>query len=180
MRTTHPITTTCGSFIALVIVITWLDFREVLLETVILANFLLTHRGQVTHICVSRLTTIGSDNGLSPSRRQAIIKSMMGYCSGLDIKHLVYIPVGHMVLKIYVPCKNFHEPSKYLYKPCKAYIYCWENNYMLRLKNHLPSRARNHKIFCALGQDLRARAWGHALMSSHVVNSNPRNKLVKS
>ena len=27
----------------------------------------------MTHICVSKLTTIGSDNGLSPSRRQAII-----------------------------------------------------------------------------------------------------------
>ena len=33
----------------------------------------LTHRGQVTHICVSKLTIIGSDNGLSPGRRQAII-----------------------------------------------------------------------------------------------------------
>ena len=28
----------------------------------------------MTHICVSKLTTIGSDNGLSPGRRQAIIK----------------------------------------------------------------------------------------------------------
>ena len=34
---------------------------------------ILTHWGQVTHICVSKLTIIGSDNGLSPSRRQAII-----------------------------------------------------------------------------------------------------------
>ena len=33
----------------------------------------LTHWGQVTHICVSKLTIIGSDNGLSPGRRQAII-----------------------------------------------------------------------------------------------------------
>ena len=75
---------------------------------------------------------------------------------GLDIKHLVYMPVGHMVLKIYVPCKNVHVPSQYLYKPCKAYSYCWENKYMPRLKNHLPSRACNHKILCALGQDLHA------------------------
>ena len=37
-------------------------------------NFhLLTHWGQVTHICVSKLTIIGSDNGLSPGQRQAII-----------------------------------------------------------------------------------------------------------
>ena len=33
----------------------------------------LTHWGQMTHICVSKLTIIGSDNGLSPGRRQAII-----------------------------------------------------------------------------------------------------------
>ena len=34
---------------------------------------MLTHWGRVTHICVSELTIIGSDNGLSPGRRQAII-----------------------------------------------------------------------------------------------------------
>ena len=33
----------------------------------------LTHWGLVMHICISKLTTIGSDNGLSPGRRQAII-----------------------------------------------------------------------------------------------------------
>ena len=33
----------------------------------------LTHWGRVTHLCVSKLTSIGSDNGLSPGRRQAII-----------------------------------------------------------------------------------------------------------
>ena len=32
----------------------------------------LTHWGRVTHTCVNKLTTIGSDNGLSPGRRQAI------------------------------------------------------------------------------------------------------------
>ena len=34
---------------------------------------ILTHWGRVTHICVSELIIIGSDNGLSPGRRQAII-----------------------------------------------------------------------------------------------------------
>ena len=33
----------------------------------------LTHWGQVTHIWIGKLTIIGSDNGLSPGRRQAII-----------------------------------------------------------------------------------------------------------
>ena len=38
----------------------------------------LTHWGRVTHICVSRVTTTGSDNGLSPGRRQAIIWTSAG------------------------------------------------------------------------------------------------------
>ena len=37
------------------------------------ASMSLTHWGRVTHICVSRLTITGSDNGLSPGRRQAIL-----------------------------------------------------------------------------------------------------------
>ena len=39
---------------------------------------MLTHWGRVTHICVSKLTIIGSDNGLSPDRRQAIIWTNAG------------------------------------------------------------------------------------------------------
>ena len=40
--------------------------------------FTLTHWGPVTHICVSDLTNIGSGNGLSPGRRQAIIWTNAG------------------------------------------------------------------------------------------------------
>ena len=39
---------------------------------------LLTHWGRVTHICISRLTITGSDNGLAPGRRQAIIWTNAG------------------------------------------------------------------------------------------------------
>ena len=38
----------------------------------------LTHWGRVTHIYVGKLTIIGSDNGLSPDRRQAIIWTNAG------------------------------------------------------------------------------------------------------
>ena len=38
----------------------------------------LTHWGRVTHIYVSKLITIGSDNGLSPEWRQAIIWTNAG------------------------------------------------------------------------------------------------------
>ena len=39
---------------------------------------LLTHWGRATQICVGKLTTIGSDNGLSPGQRQAIIWTIAG------------------------------------------------------------------------------------------------------
>ena len=38
----------------------------------------LAHWGRVTHICVSKLTIIDSDNGLSPCRRQAITWTNVG------------------------------------------------------------------------------------------------------
>ena len=50
-------------------------FQENAIET---EYRLLTHWGRATHICVSKLTIIGSDNGLSPGRRQAIIWTNAG------------------------------------------------------------------------------------------------------
>ena len=41
----------------------------------------LTHWGRATHICVSKLTIIASDNGLSPGRCQAIIWNNDGILS---------------------------------------------------------------------------------------------------
>ena len=38
----------------------------------------LTHWGRVTHICIGKLTILGSDNGLSPGRCQAIIWTNAG------------------------------------------------------------------------------------------------------
>ena len=43
-----------------------------------IAQTVLTHWGRVTHICVCNLTIIGSDNGLSPGRRQAITWANVG------------------------------------------------------------------------------------------------------
>ena len=39
---------------------------------------MLNHWGRVTHICIGKPTIIGSDNGLSPERRQAIIWTNAG------------------------------------------------------------------------------------------------------
>ena len=41
-------------------------------------HYYLTHWGRVTHICVSKIIVIGSDNGLSPGRRQAVIWTNAG------------------------------------------------------------------------------------------------------
>ena len=42
------------------------------------SSWCITHWGRVTHICVGKLTIIGSDNGLSPRRRQAFIWTNAG------------------------------------------------------------------------------------------------------
>ena len=44
----------------------------------VIVVYTLTHCGQVTHICVSKLTIISSHNGLSPDWRQAIIWTNAG------------------------------------------------------------------------------------------------------
>ena len=42
---------------------------------------ILTHWCRVTHICISKIITVGSDNGLSPGRCQAIIWTNAGILS---------------------------------------------------------------------------------------------------
>ena len=57
----------------------------------------LTHWGRVTHICVIKLAIIGSDNGLSPERRQAITWTNAGI--------LLIGPLGTNL------CENFNQNS---------------------------------------------------------------------
>ena len=52
--------------------------NELISPTVIHIHFRLNHWSRVTHICVGKLAIIGSDNGLSPGRRQAIIWTNAG------------------------------------------------------------------------------------------------------
>ena len=61
-------------------------FTHMLLVMSFLLHYFLTRWGRVTHICVSKLTSTASDNGLSPDRRQAIIWTNTGL--------LVIIPLG--------------------------------------------------------------------------------------
>ena len=57
------------------------DYLTFIMEIPTPAKMVLTHWGRVTHICVSNLTIIGSDNGLSPGRHQAIIWNNAGILS---------------------------------------------------------------------------------------------------
>ena len=59
----------------------------------------LTHWGRVTHICVSNLTTIGSVNGLSPGRRQAITWTNAGI--------LLIRPLGTTFSEILIEISTF-------------------------------------------------------------------------
>ena len=66
----------------------------------------LTHWGQATHICVGKLTTIDSDNGLSPGRRQAIIWTIAGI--------LLIGPLGTNVSEIQIGIQTFSFKKMYL------------------------------------------------------------------
>ena len=61
--------------------------------------FVLTHWRRVTHICVSELTIIGSDNGLSPQRRQAVIWTNAGI--------LIIGPLGTNFSEILIEIQTF-------------------------------------------------------------------------
>ena len=66
----------------------------------------LTHWGRVTHICVSKLTIIGSDNGLTPGRRQAIIRTNAGI--------LLIGPLGTNVSEISIGIQTFSFSKMHL------------------------------------------------------------------
>ena len=66
----------------------------------------LTHWGRVTHICVSKLTIIASDNGLSPGRRQAIIWTNDGI--------LLIGPVGTNFNEILIEIHTFQFKKMHL------------------------------------------------------------------
>ena len=66
---------------------------------------MLTYWGRVTRICVSKLTIIGSDNGLSPSRCQAIIWTNAGIVSiwtlGTNFKEILSEIHTFLLMKVH-------------------------------------------------------------------------------
>ena len=76
----------------------------------------LTHWGRARDICVGNLTTIGSDNGLSPGRRQAIVWTNAGI--------LLIGPLGTNFCEILIAIKTFSFKKMHLkmssakWRPC--------------------------------------------------------------
>ena len=80
--------------------------RSVIPFVIVSTNVALIHWGRVTHICVSKLTIIGSDNGLSPDRRQTIIWTNAGI--------LLIGPLGTNVSKILIEIHAFSFKEMHL------------------------------------------------------------------
>ena len=66
----------------------------------------LTHWGRVRHICISKLAIIGSENGLSPGRRQAIIWTNAGI--------LLIEPLGTNLSEIIIEAHTFSFKKMHL------------------------------------------------------------------
>ena len=94
-------------------------------------NAPLTHWGRVTHICVNNLTIIGSDNGLSPNRRQAITWTNAG---------ILFIgPLGTNLSEILIEILTFSSNKMRLkVSSAKRRPFCLGLN-VLRVSHHLYS-----------------------------------------
>ena len=66
----------------------------------------LTHWGRVTHICVSKLSIIGSDDGLSLGQRQAIIWTKAGI--------LLFLPLGTNFNEMLIEIHTFSVKKMHL------------------------------------------------------------------
>ena len=73
------------------------------------SQHMLTHWGRVTHICVSKLTIIGSDNGLSPERHEAII--------WINVGILLIGPLGTNFSEILIEIYTFSFKTTHLKMP---------------------------------------------------------------
>ena len=87
----------------------------------------LNHWDKVTHICVNKLTIIGSDNGLSPGRRQAIIWT--------NVAIVLIWPLGRNFNEISIEIDTFSFKKIHLKtSPAKWRPFCLGLNVLM----HLP------------------------------------------
>ena len=90
----------------------------------------LTHWGRVTHICVGNLTITGSDNGLSPGRRQAIIWTNAGI--------LLIGPLGTNFSKIFIEIHKFSfKKMRLKVSSAKWRLCCLDLNVLMVFEAHV-------------------------------------------
>ena len=86
--------------------------------------YLLTHWGRVKHICVGKITIIGSDNGLSPARRQAIIWTNAGI--------LLIGPLWTNLSEILIGIQTFPFTKMHLKMSCSKWRpFCLDHNVLM-------------------------------------------------
>ena len=109
--------------------------------------YIKTHWGRVTHICVGKLTIIGSDNDLSPERRQAIIWTNAGI--------LLIGPLGTNFSEILIEIQTF-SLKKIRLKMSSAKCYSFRLG--LNVLNPQHSFNSGHtSIFCLIHFYVRLR-----------------------
>ena len=112
----------------------------------------LTHWGWATHICIGKLTIIGSDNGLSPGRRQAIIWAIAGI--------LLIGPLGTNFSEILIGIQTFSIKKMHLkMSSAKWRLFCLGPNELIRVTRTL----------------LKISAMGYNLHHSHCCKSPVEN-----
>ena len=140
----------------------------------IAAPRVLSHWGWVSHICVDKLTIIGSDNGLSPDRRQAIIWTNVGM--------LLIGPMGtnfsEILIKTYTPVHLIKT-----YKSRKWGPFCLGLNVLdwspvciiaSTIKHHKTGTRSLHTKQCFVPEE------SHDVVRSDIVPPHVINRVIKS
>ena len=81
----------------------------------------LTHWGRVTHICISKLTIIGSDDGVTPSPCQAIIWTTAGIS--------LIGSLGTNFSEIFIEIYTFSFKKIHLKTSSPQYANCWHKQW---------------------------------------------------
>ena len=123
-------------------------------------NKTLTHWGRTTHICVGNLTINGSDNGLSPDRRQAIILTNAGI--------LLIGPLGTNFSEILIEIITFSfKKMRLKVSSAKRWHFCLGLNVLTHLPL-VPATFMHQWIGSALFQ----------IMACHLFGAKPLSELM--
>ena len=165
-------------------------------QTFCLGFNLLTHWGWVMYICVSTLTTFGSDNGLVPGRHQAIIWTnaeillirTLGTNFSEISNEICTFSLRKMHLKISAKWRRFCLSLNVLtvisLKKIAGWPRCWIGQ-LLQVYIRTPLKTKDHQfdnfVIAALNNNLRCHQWWHIcqtvnlLFSVSAISTFPQN-----